>query len=110
LGIINSLRRYGRYEYDGDRFRFFLGDIKKWEEDEQGFRGGRSLSFDLDFYDHVGTFDERVYGEHWERDSRWYLEHHVSAVIWKWCISLTLRGKRIDSTWDALPEEEESDT
>lgn len=80
------------YENGGDRWRIWVGNIGRWNEQESGGRFGGQLSAEISFGDHIGDFDQ---------DGKHYLTSFTSILLWRYGISLSLRGRKIDpSKWD----------
>lgn len=103
---LKYMRKSGTTDYYGDRFRYTIGDLVRWNEEESGCRSGREVSFEFG-YAHIGDFDNEVYGERRYLDSRWYLTYFFNLQLWRFGAWFSLRGKPIDHTWDKLPEEDE---
>lgn len=85
------------WEYYGDRVRVMIGEIARWEENEQGGRVGGKIGFEVGFGDHIGEFD--VSAHHWgpnPRDtSAQYLSRWFSLDIGRWGIAISWRGREI---------------
>lgn len=96
------------YEYYGDRFRFFLGDLARWDEDQSGCRKGAEVSFTIELGNNIGDFDEEhrgppEEGNHWGKiiDKDHYLTRGFSLVLVRWGVAFHWRGRQIDpEVWD----------
>lgn len=80
------------YEYHGDRFRVFLGDLSFGEGWEAGgtFQAGLSIGEDIE------EFIE--YGEEWPKDSRdkqRFVSHSLVIQFWHWGLYVSVRGRDI---------------
>lgn len=97
-GLVRSLLSETHvYEYSGDRVRVFVGNIKRWCEEESGGNEGAEISVTVDVYNHFGEFDGAP--EYTSRHPQ-YLTHGFSIMLWRYGISVHWRGREIDDEWD----------
>lgn len=89
------------YEYYGDRWRIFIGNIARWTEGEGGYRVGSQINFEIGLGDHTGEFDDELYDH---KNGGWLYRHHylarwISFMVFRWGISVIVRGREIDADW-----------